>query len=244
MFRDSFQHRFVTVFSSAGSKPLAIWDVHTRNGNSRRLTDEDIRSLAFELAGVNVATTYMVAPCAPCPSLSIKLPFLVLLLKNMKKFFSFEVQILDDRDSLRRLRFSNYQSSTRIDSFSTTMPLSLVPNWNHVQLNLAEFIRRTYGSNYRETVRLQIHANVRIKRIYFCDRLYTNDETPSDLRLFPIVRPNRLVQMRAQQKAAKFPPEPIESVRPPTPVQDAGVSGDQPQNELVSAAQCADGVEL
>lgn len=93
MFRNAFQHRFVTVFSSAGSKPLAIWDVHTKNGHSRRVTDEDIRSLAFELIGVNVATTYMVAPCAPCPSLSIKLPFLVMLVKNMKKFFCFEVQV-------------------------------------------------------------------------------------------------------------------------------------------------------
>uniref|UniRef100_A0A182Q5V1 CFA20 domain-containing protein n=1 Tax=Anopheles farauti TaxID=69004 RepID=A0A182Q5V1_9DIPT len=242
MFRDTFQHRFVTVFSSAGSKPLAIWDVQTKNGNSRRLTDEDIRSLVFELTGVNVATTYMVAPCAPCPSLCVKLPFLILLLKNMKKFFSFEVQILDDRQSLRRLRFSNYQSTTRIDSFSTTMPLSLVPNWNQVQLNLAEFIRRSYGTNYIETVRLQIHANVRIKRIYFCDRLYTNDETPNDLRLLP-VRPNRLVQMRIQQKTAKFPSVPIESVRPTTPVENAGVPV-AIENEKLTEVQCSDGTEI
>uniref|UniRef100_A0A182Y2S0 DUF667 domain-containing protein n=1 Tax=Anopheles stephensi TaxID=30069 RepID=A0A182Y2S0_ANOST len=244
MFRNAFQHRFVTVFTSAGSKPLSIWDVYTKNGHARRVTDEHIRSLAFELTGVNVATTFMVAPCAPCPSLSIKLPFLVMLVKNMKKFFSFEIQILDDRQSLRRLRFSNYQSGTRVDNFSTSMPLSLTPGWNHIQFNLADFTRRAYGTNYVETVRLQIHANVRIKRIYFCDQLYTNDETPPELRLFPPVRPNRMMQLKMQQKPqAKIPHEPIETVRPPTPIDNADVAN-QLENELVATAQCAVGTEL
>ncbi|XP_053674294.1 cilia- and flagella-associated protein 20-like [Anopheles nili] len=237
MFRNSFQHRFVTVFSSSGSKPLAIWDVHTKNGHSRRVTDEAVRSLTFELIGVNVATTYMVAPCCPCPSLCIKLPFLVMLVKNLKKFFSFEVQILDDKQLLRRLRFSNYQSCTRVDNFSTSMPLSMTPGWNQVQLNMAELIRRAYGTNYVETVRIKIHANVRIKRIYFCDRLYTNDETPGELRLYPPIRPNRLEQFKEQQKKqAKIPHEPIETVRPTTPVEDFSTYS-TPQ-DVLAPAQC------
>uniref|UniRef100_A0A182WJX6 DUF667 domain-containing protein n=1 Tax=Anopheles minimus TaxID=112268 RepID=A0A182WJX6_9DIPT len=242
MFRNSFQHRFVTVFTSGGSKPLSIWDVHTKNGHTRRVTDEETRSLTFELIGVNVATTYMVAPCAPCPSLSIKLPFLVMLLKNMKKFFSFEIQILDDRQSLRRLRFSNYQSVTRVDNFSTSVPLSLSPGWGQININLADYIRKVYHTNYVETVRLQIHANVRIKRIYFCDRLYTNDETPPELRLFPPIRPNRMVQLKTQQKQPKIPHEPIETVRPPTPIDNADITN-QLENELASA-QCAVGTEV
>ncbi|XP_052898166.1 cilia- and flagella-associated protein 20-like [Anopheles moucheti] len=242
MFRNAFQHRFVTVFSSGGSKPLSIWDVHTKNGHARRVTDEHTRSLAFELTGVNVATTFMVAPCAPCPSLSIKLPFLVMLVKNMKKFFSFEIQILDDRQSLRRLRFSNYQSVTRVDNFSTFIPLSLSPGWGQIQINLADFTRKAYGTNYVETVRLQIHANVRIKRIYFCDQLYTNDETPPELRLFQPIRPNRMMEMKKQQKPPRIPHEPNETVRPPTPVDSADVTN-QLENELASA-QCAVGTEV
>ncbi|XP_035786310.1 cilia- and flagella-associated protein 20-like [Anopheles albimanus] len=218
MFRHSFQHKFVTVYSSIGSKPLAIWDVHTKNGHVRRLTDEDLNSLVLELMGVNVATTYITAPCAPCPSLCIKLPFLVMLLKNLKKYFSFEVQILDDRKSLRRLRFSNYQSETRVDCFSITMPLSLVPQWNQVQLNLADFTRRAYGTNYVETVRLQLHANVRVKTIYFCDQLYGQHDIPDALQL---MRP-RKIRVRvpagiASGRVGKVPDEPVEAVRPPTP---------------------------
>lgn len=89
----------------------------------------------------------------------------------MKKFFTFEVQILDDKNMLRRFRISNYQSTTRVKPFCTTMPLGLTPGWNQIQFNLADFTRRAYGTNYVETVRIQIHANVRIRRIYFADRL-------------------------------------------------------------------------
>lgn len=35
-----------------------------------------------------------------------------------------------------------------------------------------------------ETMRLQIHANVRIRRIYFADRLYTEDEMPNEFKMY------------------------------------------------------------
>lgn len=64
-----------------------------KNGHIKRVTDEDLKSLALELCGVNVATTYITAPDVPLESLAIKLPFLVLIVKNMNKLFSFEVQV-------------------------------------------------------------------------------------------------------------------------------------------------------
>ncbi|XP_053687117.1 cilia- and flagella-associated protein 20-like [Sabethes cyaneus] len=218
MFRNTYQRGFLTVFSSSGSKPLEIWDVVTKNGHTKRKTDEDLKLMVFELMGANVATTYMVAPRCPCPSLGVKLPFLVLLLKNLKKFFSFEIQILDDRNLLRRFRASNYQSATRVDNFCTVMPLALTPGWNQIQFNLADFTRRAYGTNYIETVRIQIHANVRVRRIYFCDRLYTDDQIPPHLRLHPPLRPCKISDMAGRK--GKKPAEPIETVRPPTPVKE------------------------
>ena len=35
-----------------------------------------------------------------------------------------------------------------------------------------------------EFFRVQIHANCRIRRIYFSDRLYTEDELPPEFKLF------------------------------------------------------------
>lgn len=40
------------------------------------------------------------------------------------------------------------------------------------------------GSTYLETLRVQIHANVRVRRIYFCDRLYSEDEMPKEYKLY------------------------------------------------------------
>lgn len=57
----------------------------------------------------NVASTFVVTPADPQKTLGIKLPFLVMIIKNLKKYFSFEVQVLDDKNVRRRFRASNYQ---------------------------------------------------------------------------------------------------------------------------------------
>lgn len=46
------------------------------------------------------------------------------------------------------------------------------------------FFRRAYGTNYVETLRVQVHANCRIRRVYFSDRLYSEDELPAEFKLF------------------------------------------------------------
>lgn len=43
---------------------------------------------------------------------------------------------------------------------------------------------RCTGTNYIETLRVQIHANCRIRRIYFSDKLYTEEELPPEFKLF------------------------------------------------------------
>lgn len=61
---------------------------------------------------------------------------------------------------------------------------SLNSGWNQIQFNLSDFTRRAYGSNYIETLRVTIHANCRIRRIYFSDRLYSEEELPPEFKLF------------------------------------------------------------
>ncbi len=76
------------------------------------------------------------------------------------------------------------QSSTRVKPFICTMPMRLDEGWNQIQFNLSDFTRRAYGTNYVETMRLQVHANCRIRRIYFSDRLYSEEELPPEFKLF------------------------------------------------------------
>ena len=81
-----------------------------RNGHIKRITDNDIQSLVIEIEGTNVrlvtvnsfntihlcllhSTTFITCPADPGKTLGIKLPFLVMIIKNLKKYFTFEVQV-------------------------------------------------------------------------------------------------------------------------------------------------------
>lgn len=161
-----------------------IFIFQVRNGHIKRITDNDIQSLVLEIVGTNVSTTYITCPADPKKTLGIKLPFLVMIIKNLKKYFTFEVQVLDDKNVRRRFRASNYQSTTRVKPFICTMPMRLDDGWNQIQFNLSDFTRRAYGTNYIETLRVQIHANCRIRRVYFSDRLYSEDELPAEFKLY------------------------------------------------------------
>jgi hypothetical protein len=184
MFKNTFQSGFLSILYSIGSKPLQIWDKKVRNGHIKRITDQDIQSFVLEIVGTNVSTTYITCPADPKKTLGIKLPYLVMIIKNMKKYFTFEVQVLDDKNVRRRFRASNYQSTTRVKPFICTMPMRLDDGWNQIQFNLADFTRRAYGTNYVETLRVQIHANCRIRRVYFSDRLYSEEELPAEFKLY------------------------------------------------------------
>jgi len=52
---------------------------------------------------------------------------------QLKKYFTFEVQVLDDKNVRRRFRASNYQSTTRVKPFICTMPMRLDEGWNQIQ---------------------------------------------------------------------------------------------------------------
>ncbi len=85
------------------------------NGHIKRLTDSDIQSSVLEIASVNVNNTYIACPNDPTKTLGIKLPFLVMIIKNLKKYFSFEVQVLDDKNVRRRFRASNFQVTSSLN---------------------------------------------------------------------------------------------------------------------------------
>ena len=130
------------------------------------------------------STCFLTCPSNPKQTLGVKMPFLVLLIKYLKKYFTFEVQVIDDKNVKRRFRASNYQSNTRVKPFICTIPMKLDEGWNQIHFNLTDFTRRAYGTNYLETLRVQIHANCRIRRIYFTDQLLSSKSIPAEYRAF------------------------------------------------------------
>ena len=118
------------------------------------------------------------------PSTGVKLPHLTLVVKNLDRFFSFEVEALDDMSVRRRFRASNYQAVTRVRPFICTMPLRLDDGWNTVTLNLQDLVKRAYGTNFVEALRVTVHASCRLRRVYFAERQYAEEELPVEFRLF------------------------------------------------------------
>lgn len=210
MFKNTYQSGLLSVFYSCGSNPLSIWETEVHNGHIKRLTDNEVNSIVLEIVSTNVATTFIACP-KDKQVLGIKLPFLVMIVKNLKRYFSFEITILDDKGMRRRFRISNFQSTTKIKPFCTTMPIGLSGGWNQIQFNLSDFTKRAYGTQFLETLRVQVHANVRLRRIYFADRLYTEEELPQDYKLYlPMERKQRNDKKKADTK-------PAEIVAPPPP---------------------------
>jgi hypothetical protein len=93
-----------------------------QNGHIKRLTDEDIQSSVLEVLGANVrgarpvaaagwahpvappqvSTTFISCPADANETLGIKMPYLVMIIKNMRKYFSFEVTARQSAPSSQR----------------------------------------------------------------------------------------------------------------------------------------------
>ncbi|KAL3798883.1 hypothetical protein ACHAW5_004123 [Stephanodiscus triporus] len=262
MFHNTFQ-------SGSSSHPFQLWDVRfeqsselDRRGRIRCTDDTDPGGIdevvgpTIEISGPKLSRNYIICPpksktTTTRPSLGITLPYLYLTVRvpTSQSDFSFEVTILDDRQTIRRFRASTYQSATLIKPDICVMPLRLerqrrrlardtvllpakkqkvdgehhiypedgnfydkgsyygpgghnsddsgeddedcnditetFPCWNRLCVPLSEYTRRAYGTNYVETMWVQIHANCRLKRVYFADReVNEDDELPEEFRLY------------------------------------------------------------
>jgi len=102
---------------------------------------------------------------------------------NQQNDFSFEVEILDTKGYHRKLRFSTFHTTTKTVSPTTcSMSLKLDPGWNSLAINLDDFVSQAYNTKYVETVRVTIHANCRLRRVYFADKVKTEEELPVEYR--------------------------------------------------------------
>ncbi|KAG0032195.1 hypothetical protein BGZ82_006634, partial [Podila clonocystis] len=163
--------------------------VHVEEPHIEFTIDETLNSQVLELLSTHLPSTFITTPSLATRTLGIKLPILVFLVKNLGKYWSFEVTILDDRGEKRRFRASNFQTVTRVKPYITTMPLRMDPGWNQIQLNLADYTKRAYGTAYAETLRITIHANCRLRRVYFSDQLVPESELPAEFKLYlPVVK--------------------------------------------------------
>ncbi|CAA9988756.1 transcription factor IIb, putative [Plasmodium knowlesi strain H] len=184
MYRNKYQPNILSLLLSAGSKPLDLWKTKTKKGCVRKVLDDTIKLSAIEIMSENTSDSYIYTSPEKFSSLGISLPFIVLIVKNMNKYFSFRISIMDDKKCRRTFRISNFQTVTRLSNKWCTMPMILNEGWNIIQINLQEYTEKAFRTKYMETMDIQINASIRIRCIYFCDKLYNNDELKDEYKIF------------------------------------------------------------
>ncbi|XP_025405656.1 cilia- and flagella-associated protein 20-like [Sipha flava] len=189
MFDEKYQGSLVTVFYSIGSNPLINWAIQCKESEYRFLQDDVMKSSVLQIQSQNVNACSISTPSKPTDSLGIRLPFFTMLMKNLGRYFTSEITVLDDQNIRRRFRISNYSKSIRVSIHMCSMPVCLTEGWTQIQLNLADFTSQMYNTGFVEAVRVQVHANCRLRRIYFSEKLYTNDELPNEYRLYKVKVP-------------------------------------------------------
>ena len=69
------------------------------NGHIKRITDNDIQSSVLEIMSTNISTTFITCPADPQKTLGIKLPFLVMIIKNVRRRRSCDQPALPHADA-------------------------------------------------------------------------------------------------------------------------------------------------
>ncbi|XP_050528132.1 uncharacterized protein LOC126898235 [Daktulosphaira vitifoliae] len=155
----------------------------TRHGDVRFIQDEETKSKVLLITAINVATCYITTPKSPTGSLGIRLPIFVMIIENLNQYLSFVITILDDMNIRRRFRFCNYVKDSKIDIYSYSAPLCLNRDWNQLIFDLEKFTENVFQTKYFQTIRIQIHANCKLRRIYFCDKVYDDNSLPKEYRV-------------------------------------------------------------
>lgn len=185
---------FVSIFHSINKQPLLMWEKKIRNGRIKRIRDEDLYSLVIEILGPKSVSTYITCPQDPAETLKITQSVFNLTVKNLDKVFSFDVQILDDKNVKRRFKVSTSTTIAEAKPFACKLPLFLEEGWNQITLPLQQYTARCYGTNYLQTLRVQIYASCRLRRVFFSNKICTEEEIPLDFRMNHLAIPKRITE--------------------------------------------------
>ncbi|XP_043481490.1 uncharacterized protein LOC122510720 [Leptopilina heterotoma] len=176
---------FLSLLYSIGDKPLNLWSKYiSPDGKICRVIDDFLNGdKVIEITGPhNVPVcTKIICPADPTDILNIKLPILVLIIKNLQIRLKLEFQILDKEKFRRKFSFLNEEISPKIGTTVARLPLKLEEDWNNLEINLQNLCHDTFGTDYDALQRIVIYSNCHIRRVYLQDRHYEHNEISGKL---------------------------------------------------------------
>lgn len=67
--------------------------LQSKDGDLRAVQDEQLKSNVLQMLSPNVVACSIMTPIDPNDSLGIRLPFIVLSMKNLNKYLTFEITV-------------------------------------------------------------------------------------------------------------------------------------------------------
>jgi hypothetical protein len=140
----------------------------------RVLEDEDVKEEVVEIMGNDALI-----------SLSTRniYRYLVFFVRNMNRYFEFEVEILDHQKKYRRIKATNARSLARIEQDYCQVPLCFgkEEGWRYMCLDLHEITTKAFGTKHVVSLQVRISGSCRLLRVFFQDELYSDAELPPHL---------------------------------------------------------------
>nr|XP_031825639.1 uncharacterized protein LOC116423953 [Nomia melanderi] len=177
---------YVSLLYSVGEKPLEYWSKRqSQSGRIRKILDSDLLENVIEVQDLEQPDDYGTSILCPSDSsrfLSIELPVLVVVIKNLNSHCRLQVQVVDTQSCLHHFQFTNAESE-RYNSKGVIcrVRVKLEAGWNKLELDLSQLTQAAFNSTYAATQRLQICGNCRLRRVYFIDKHYEHQEVCSEL---------------------------------------------------------------
>nr|XP_012145638.1 PREDICTED: uncharacterized protein LOC105663102 [Megachile rotundata] len=172
---------YVSLLYSIGDKPLEYWSKQqSQSGRIRKILDSDLLENVIEIQDFEQPNSYGTSILCPSDSslfLNIELPILVVVIKNVNLPCRLQLQVADTQNCQHHFQFTNVEGEKQNSrGLICRAKLKLETGWNKLELNLSSLTQTIFKSEYAITQRIQISGNCRLRRVYFIDKHYDQQE--------------------------------------------------------------------
>ncbi|XP_071869372.1 uncharacterized protein [Bombus fervidus] len=172
---------YVSLLYSISDKPLEYWSKQqSQSGRIRKILDSDLLENVIEIQDFEQPHGYGTSIICPSDSsqfLNIELPVLVMVIKNLNLHCRLQVQVADNQNCQHHFQFTNAESEKQNSKgVICRVKVKFETGWNKLELDLSNLTQTAFKQQYAITQRIQICGNCRLRRVYFIDKHYEDQE--------------------------------------------------------------------
>eukprot|EP01039_Chlorochromonas_danica_P003911 gene3911-4274_t len=109
--------------------------------------------------------------------------YIAFYIKAKKRYLSFQLICLDEKQEHKVFQVSNKFSFITIDDNICKLPLDVGHGWQYICLDLEDLMANVFGSVYSRCLEVQVSGSCRLSKIYFQSHRYADIELPDYLRV-------------------------------------------------------------